>query len=279
MENKQENKQELRHKVFTIVGIVFCAILLPLLIVNVVMIINSYTHKDEAPSFGKYVPFIVTSNSMSGVIEGGDIILTKKIDPQNVELYDIIAFYDPKGSGTSVVTHRVIKIDQTENGLVFYTVGDANFKEHFPDREKVEYFENEALENLMDVVPENKVISEYSFRIPLLGHVSLFMSTIPGFIVCVLVPLLLLVGYDVIRRKINDKANKQDTDALLAELEMLRAAKNSVQHDKEEIKEEAIEAPIQTEEQQPEEEQNEPVVEQPVEAEAEVALENQEEKE
>jgi hypothetical protein len=105
------------------------------------------------------------------------------------------------------------------------------------------------------------------------------MSTIPGFIVCVLVPLLLLVGYDVIRRKINDKANKQDTDALLAELEMLRAAKNSVQHDKEEIKEEAIEAPSQTEEQQPEEEQSEPVVEQPVEAEAEVALENQEEKE
>ena len=53
------------------------------------------------------------------------------------------------------------------------------------------------------------------------------MSTIPGFIVCVLVPLLLLVGYDVVRRKINDKANDADKDALLAELEALRAEKQA----------------------------------------------------
>ena len=51
------------------------------------------------------------------------------------------------------------------------------------------------------------------------------MSTIPGFIVCVLLPLLLLVGYDVLRRKISDKANDNDKEALLAELEALRAEK------------------------------------------------------
>lgn len=279
MENKQENKQELRHKILTIVGIVLCAILLPMLIVNVVMIINSYVHKDEVPSFGNYVPFIVTSNSMEDVIKGGDFIITKKVEAQDVELGDIISFYDPKGSGTSVVTHRVIKIEETDNGRIFYTVGDANFREHFPDKEKVEYFEDQTLENLLDVVPEKKVISEYSFRIPLLGHVSLFMSTIPGFIVCVLVPLLLLVGYDILRKRINDKANQKDTDALLAELEMLRAAKNSVQHDKEEIKEEAIEELSEPVDPQPVTEEVEPVVEEPVEAEADDALANQEEKE
>ncbi len=64
-------------------------------------------------------------------------------------------------------------------------------------------------------------------RIPLLGHISLFMSTIPGFIVCVLVPLLLLVGYDVVRRKISDKANDDDKEALMAELEALRAEKQA----------------------------------------------------
>ena len=243
MENKQITKKDLRHKIFTIVGIVLCVILLPILVVNVIMIINSYTNKDEAPSVGKYIPFIVTSGSMSGTIESGDIIITTKVDPQDVEIDDIITFYDPKGSGTSVVTHRVIDIEETDKGLVFTTVGDVVLNENIE-----KYGSKEAIpENVMDViaetVPQEKVISEYSFRIPLVGHISLFMSTIPGFIVCVLLPLLLLVGYDVLRRRINDKANKQDTDALLAELEMLRAAKTSVQHDKEEIKEEAVEEP------------------------------------
>ena len=87
------------------------------------------------------------------------------------------------------------------------------------------------MNSIVEIVPEDKVISIYKFRIPLIGHVSLFMSTIPGFIVCVLVPLLLLVGYDVVRRKIYDNANKADTDALMQELEQLRAEKAQNQND------------------------------------------------
>ena len=51
------------------------------------------------------------------------------------------------------------------------------------------------------------------------------MSTTPGLIICVFCPLVLLVGYDMIRRKLYEKNNQQDTDALLAELEALRAEK------------------------------------------------------
>ena len=102
MDNEKQIKQELKNKIFTIIGIVLCALLLPILIMNVIMIINSYSNKDEAPSIGKYVPFIVQSGSMAGVIEGGDIIITKKIEAKDVEEGDIITFYDPKGNGTSV---------------------------------------------------------------------------------------------------------------------------------------------------------------------------------
>ena len=227
MSEQTKTKQDLRHKIFTIVGIVLCVILLPMLIVNVIMIVNSYANKDEAPSVGKYIPFIVQSGSMSGVIEGGDIIVTTKIEPADVKLDDIITFYDPKGSGTSVVTHRVIEIETKDGKLVFTTVGDVVMNENIEKYGTKEDIPEEVMKSIVEVVPEEKVISKYSFRIPVLGHVSLFMSTIPGFIVCVLVPLLLLVGYDVVRRKINDKANEQDTAALLAELEQLRAAKNA----------------------------------------------------
>ena len=57
------------------------------------------------------------------------------------------------------------------------------------------------------------------------GNVALFMQTTPGLIVCVVLPLMLLVGYDAVRRKLYEKANKDDTAALMAELEELRRLK------------------------------------------------------
>lgn len=210
-ENNKNNKMNL-DKILTIVGIVLCVILTPLLIMNITMIIKSYVNEDEVPGIGKYVPFIVNTESMEDVIMGGDMIICKKIedmdalvaDPENG---DIISFYDPAGNGTSVVTHRIIAKEQRDGKWYFETKGDNN-------NDKDDLW-----------VCEDKVIAIYSFRIPIIGHISLFMSTVPGLIVCVLCPLLLLIGYDVVRRKMYEKANQQDTEALLAELEALKAVK------------------------------------------------------
>lgn len=224
MDTLTNEKQSLKHKIFNIIGIVLCAILLPMLIVNIVMIINSYASKDEVPSVGKYVPFIIQSGSMSGTIEGGDIIITTKVNPEDIEINDIITFYDPEGNGTTTVTHRVIAIEEKDGELLFTTVGDVVLNENIEKYGSLEEIPDPVLSFIVEEVPQENVISKYKFRIPLIGHVSLFMSTIPGFIVCVLLPLLLLVGYDVVRRKMSDKANDQDKQALLEELEMLRAA-------------------------------------------------------
>ena len=53
----------------------------------------------------------------------------------------------------------------------------------------------------------------------------MFMQTTPGLIVCVVCPVLLMVGFDMLRRKNYEKAKEQDTEALLAELEELRRLK------------------------------------------------------
>ena len=58
-----------------------------------------------------------------------------------------------------------------------------------------------------------------------LGNVAMFMQTTQGLIICVICPIILLVAYDVIRRQAYEKSKKKDTDALLAELEALRAEK------------------------------------------------------
>lgn len=207
-ENKQKNKINM-DKIFTIIGIVLCVILTPLLIMNITMIIKSYVNEDEVPGIGKYVPFIVNTESMEDYILAGDMIICKKVEnPKDLELDLVISFYDPAGNGTTVVTHRIKDKVLKDDGKWYYqTKGDNN--------------------NTEDTiwVCEDKIIAEYCFSIPLIGYVSLFMSTVPGLIVCVLCPLGLLIGYDVLRRKMYDKANQQDTAALLAELEALKKAK------------------------------------------------------
>ena len=57
------------------------------------------------------------------------------------------------------------------------------------------------------------------------GNIALFMQTTPGLIICVVCPILVLVAYDMIRRRLYEKSTKQDTDQLLAELEELRRLK------------------------------------------------------
>ena len=204
--NQKPSKPDFKHKLLTIVGAVLCVILLPILIMNLTLIIKSYVHTDEVPSLGGNTPLIVLTDSMLPEIASGDLIITQHIDPQDVKVNDVIAFFDPAGNGSSVVTHRVIEIVEKDGVTKWRTRGDNNNTE---DRELVPF------ENLVGIYRGTRFAGA--------GHVAMFLQTVPGLIVCVLCPLMLLVGYDILRRRKYEKAQQADTDALLAELEQLRA--------------------------------------------------------
>lgn len=199
------------HKILTVVGIVLCVILLPILIINITLIIKSYTSPDEVPTIGGWAPLIVLTDSMKGGeanINGGDLIFVKSGAPEEVAVGDVIAFFDPASKSGSILTHRVVRVETAEDGsLEFITKGDANNTED------------------KDAVPEANLVGEYQFRIAGAGTVAMFMQTTEGLIVCVVIPLVLLIGYDMVRRKLYEKSKKKDTDALLAELEALKAEK------------------------------------------------------
>ena len=200
-------KTDSKQKLLTIIGTILCVILLPVLIINVTLIAKSYINADEVPSVGGMFPMIVLTDSMYPVIESGDLIICHTAEAEEIQVDDVISFYDPMGSGTSVVTHRVMEVIVDDGEIQFRTKGDNNNAE------------DTAL------VPAENLIGTYKSRIPAVGHVAMFMQTTPGLIVCCVLPILLLVGYDVLRRKKFEKTQKQDTDALLAELEALRAMK------------------------------------------------------
>ena len=205
--NQQKEKAATLHKALTIIGTILCIILVPILIINCILIVKSFI-SDDVPSVAGTMPLIVLTDSMYPQIESGDLIICHTIPAEEVMVGDVIAFFDPAGNGSTIVTHRVVEVTEQNGGLAWRTKGDNNNTE---DRL---------------LVPADKLVAIYrGTRIAGFGHVALFMQSIPGLIVCVICPILLLIGYDMVRRRRYEKANKQDTDQLLAELEELRRLK------------------------------------------------------
>ncbi|MDO5389709.1 MAG: signal peptidase I [Eubacteriales bacterium] len=207
-EQMKKEPSTISFKIMTAVGTILCLILIPILAINCTLIIKSYTNPDAVPSVGGIFPMIVLSDSMYPEIEGGDLIICHTADAEEVEKGDIISFFDPAGNGTSVVTHRVMKVTKDEDGnLAWVTKGDANNVED------------------QKVVPADKLVGVYRSRIPGAGNIAMFMQTTKGLVLCVICPIILLVVYDIIRRRIYEKKKQEDTQALMRELEELRKKK------------------------------------------------------
>ncbi len=209
MNNKQTpNKEEKFNKVLTIIGAVLCVILIPILIVNCTLIVKSLVNKEDVPDFGGFLPLIVLTESMEPDIKSGDLIFCKTIEAEEVNEGDVISFFDPASSGSAVVTHRVERIEEENGKLFFITKGiNNNTEDKLP-------------------VPADNLVGKYlDFRIPGAGNVALFMQSTAGLIVCVILPLVAFVAYDVIRRKMYEKTKGNDMQVLMAELESLKAQK------------------------------------------------------
>ena len=216
MNKKTKSNHSPSQTILSVLGTVLCLILAPILILNVSLIIRSFTAPDEVPRVGKWLPLVVMTDSMYPEIHSGDLIICQVEEAEDVQVKDIISFFDPAGNGTSVVTHRVMEIKNEDGQISFITQGDAN--------------------NIADArpVPADKLVGVYHSRIAGMGHLIMFMQTTQGLLLCVVLPIVLLVGYDMIRRRKFDKTKQQDTDALMRELEELRAQKAKQSNDSQE---------------------------------------------
>ena len=213
-------------KILTAVGIVLCVILVPILIVNCTLIVKSFLNKDEVPDFGGYLPLIVLTDSMYPDIKSGDLIICKTIDPNDVKEDMVISFFDPEGNGTAVVTHKVVEVLEQDGKRSFRTKGiNNNAEDRLP-------------------VPAENLVGKYTeIRFGGVGNVALFMQTTAGLVICVLVPIVLCVGYDLIRRKKYEKTKNDDVAALMAELEALKAANAQKDGADAEVEEAKVEKP------------------------------------
>lgn len=206
IETESRQSRSTSDKVLSVCGIIACIILVPILTINLILIIQGFTQDSSTlPNIAGYFPLMVRSGSMSSAIEEGDLIIVHTVGKDDVlQVGDIVTYWDSE-PGSTLITHRIIAVTEDDKGqLAYRTRGDANNATDY------------------DLLYPDKVVGIFSARIPYLGNVALFMQTIPGVIVCVVLPLALFVIYDVIRRRRIESKNRQEADALMAELEQLK---------------------------------------------------------
>ncbi|UCE11222.1 MAG: signal peptidase I [Candidatus Thorarchaeota archaeon] len=118
---------------------------------------------------------VVTSESMVPTLEKGDMLVLQAKPPDQIFVGDIIVFQDTEWHTDGPVVHRVISVT-VENGTYSYeTKGDANTHQD-PDNRRYD-----------------EVIGVVIFRVPFIGHVSLFLRTTEGIIFMVILFVVILV--------------------------------------------------------------------------------------
>lgn len=140
----------------------------------------------------------------------GDIVIIKNVDdPRALQAGDVIAFMSTNSvSYGETVTHMIREVKKTEDGkfLGYVTYGT-----------------NTGTDDESLVEPEY-VLGAYSGKLPALGNFFAFVKSTPGYIVCILVPFLLLIlynGVNVIR--LFRKYRREQMEAMQAERDKIDA--------------------------------------------------------
>ncbi len=163
-----------------LVGLV--VVLAVCMMIFTVVSVSTFDRSDRS-LFG-YKAFIVLSDSMSKTdFDAGDLVLVREVDPATLQEGDIIAYISQNQENYgATVTHKIRKLTTDAGGEPgFVTYGTTT----------------DTDDELVVTYPY--VLGKYSGRIPKVGTFFQFLKSTPGYIVCILIPFLLLILLEGIR--------------------------------------------------------------------------------
>ena len=128
-----------------------------------------------------YKAFIVRSDSMSKTdFDAGDVIFVKDVDPTTLKEGDIIAYLSRNNHNYGdTVTHKIRRLTTTADGEPgFVTYGTTT----------------DTDDEMIVTYPY--VLGKYTGVIPKVGTFFTFLKTTQGYILCILIPCMLLILYE-----------------------------------------------------------------------------------
>ena len=198
-------------KIMNIISKCIVGLLIAFSIFIMVFTIVSVTtlNKNERNLFG-FRFYIVLSDSMSLSennkdldvhFNAGDIIISKNVkDPRSLKEGDVISFISQNTeSYGDTITHMIHSVEYSETGRVlgYKTVGT-----------------NTGIVDKVLVEPEF-ILGTYAGKLPYLGSFFQYTKTVPGYILCILVPFVLLIAYNVVNFARLFKQYKDEQKAVL----------------------------------------------------------------
>ena len=178
-EDKTIKKKKLLKKISQVISYTLIVVLMIIASFLMFYIISGKIamNRGVTPPFGLYT---IVSPSMTPSINVYDVILIKKTDVTDLEVGDIITFKSTnKFFGNTPITHRIVEILDTENGIRYKVKGDAN-----------------AIEDEEKVIPTN-ILGKVMLKFPNLGKIQFFLTSKKGWVTIILLPTLLIIIYDI----------------------------------------------------------------------------------
>ena len=193
--------------------------------------------KAERSFFG-YRAYIVVSDSMRAThFDAGDLIFVKHVPAEELQAGDVIAFtsINPTSYGETV-THMIREVVPQEDGQPgFVTYGTTTGV------------------NDETVVTAVHVQGKYIGKIEKAGSFFQFLKTIKGYFLCIFLPFMLLIAFQIIscvqafrnHKKEQDAKMQEQRDALQAERQKLEDAMAELRAMKEQLAAAAAEPPAE----------------------------------
>lgn len=168
-------------KALKITGNVLTGIVAVLVVVMTVLTVFSmvFNRDGTANVFGVQA-YVVQSDSMTPEFAAGDVIFSEEVNPEELVAGDIITFISrDSASYGQTITHCIREVTTHNGELAFITYGIAT-----------------GVDDSTPAVASD-VLGRYTFRIAGLGSFFEFLKSVPGYIVCILLPFLVIIGLQV----------------------------------------------------------------------------------
>ena len=143
-----------------------------ILVAVFVMVFSSVVDKEGKSLFGLSAFTVGSEDLSTGGFDPGDIVITKPASVSELESGDIISFVSQNEESFGKTAVRHIR-SVSENGFVTYnSVTD---------------------EDDLTAVSAEEITGKYAFSVPKAGSFFAFLKTVPGYILCVFIPVLALI--------------------------------------------------------------------------------------
>lgn len=156
------------------------AVAILVVIMTVLTVFSMVFNRDGTASVFGVQAYVVQSDSMTPEFAAGDAIFSEEVNPEELVAGDIITFISrDSASYGQTITHCIREVTTHNGELAFITYGVAT--------------------GVDDGTPAaaSDVLGRYAFRIAGLGSFFEFLKSVPGYIVCILLPFLAIIGLQI----------------------------------------------------------------------------------